>query len=125
MQRHVAEWWARHPTLKWVVFSLLWVVVMLMIARPLAALVDGWPVGQSAYTYAGGWALRLGSPTGPPVSEDLYESRERCEESRALELQRAYQRHGSVPPLVCASKYQGWRRLHFALRAMEAARSSE
>jgi hypothetical protein len=125
MQRHIDDWWARHPTLRHVVLGLLGVVVVLMTAWTVAPIVDGWPVGQAAYTYAGGWALKLESPTDPPVSEYMYESRERCEESRALEMQRAYHDRRSVPPLACASKYQGWRRLHFALQAMEAARSSE
>ena len=86
----INEWWARQSTLGRVVASLLGIVVVFIIALAVALIADVWPVGQSAYAHAGGWALKLESPTGPPVGAYMYESREQCEESRALAMQQAY-----------------------------------
>jgi hypothetical protein len=87
-------------------------------------IIDRWPAVPAAYTYAGGWTLQLESSGGPPVavSEYPYESRARCEESRALAMRQAYYDFRSVPPLTCVSQYQGWRRLHVALQALNPPR---
>ena len=116
------EWKVQEHIVDAICVGVLGLVILALLAWLFMPGAGRWTVLQAAHTYAGGWALRLELPTGPPVpvSEYLYESRAHCEESRVLEMQQAYHDRRSVPPLTCAAKYQGWRRLYFTWQAIHA-----
>jgi hypothetical protein len=128
--RAIEEWWARHPRLKHLMQAMTGIMAagaLLVCAAVLITGVTGiiqdWPTWKAYYQYAGGWSLRLETPTGPPVTVSPHNSQESCEQVRAGEMQRTYRSQRSVPSLSCAPQYQGWRRLHYAWQATMATRT--
>jgi hypothetical protein len=128
--RAIEEWWARHPGLSSLIRVMVGILVvggvLVFTAMIFTGIRQGWPTWQAYYQYAGGWSLRLETPTDPPVIVDPgYQSQEQCESTREWKMQRAYHSDRSIPSLSCVPTYQGWRRLLYAWQATGATRASE
>jgi hypothetical protein len=115
-------WRVRHPVAALWLMAVLWLILFAIISYTfwplIRSLTYDWETWKLIYEMEDETWLHLELPSGPPVVVDKYVTSESCEADRAEIVRRAYQHQQAIPPLSCARRYPGWRRLWQTLRTM-------